>query len=422
MGLLRIESLHMENFRCFETLDVAFEPDVTVFFAENAGGKSAVLDAVAKMLHQLLPARLFGIAMDAQRDVRRIRYTTGQDEPAGACVLECTASIGSVGLVGWSAGASAATLLYDLTGQNAWQALETARRPGTRWPLIAYYGTGRLAHLPMRGPKQQQPTDRRDGYADCLEPSITDEPLLRWLAGVSFDDFVRHSRGDTVLHMGTAVLEAMKRATPGVADVWYAPAPECPMVGFKDGSVAAWRELSDGFHVFLALVGDIARRAAILNGQDGIDAPLLVEGVVLIDEIDLHLHPRWQRTVIRGLRAAFPKLQFIVTTHSPQVLSSVENRQVRFLSNFRLREHGVFVEGRDSNAILRDLMDTDDRDDRGKHLLDELYGCIDRNKLGQARELLAKLESLWGDIDPEVIRAGTWLRDEYDEEGSCDVS
>ena len=162
----------------------------------------------------------------------------------------------------------------------------------------------------------------------------------------------------------------------------------------------------------MALVADIARRAVILNDQDGADAPMLVEGVVLVDEIDLHLHPRWQRDVLKGLRAAFPKLQFIVTTHSPQVLSSVENRQVRRLIDYEVHAGGVFVEGRDTNAILRELMGTDDRDERGRKALHTLHDLIDGGKSNEARALLAQLRTLWGNDDTVLIRATGLLDDE----------
>jgi predicted ATP-binding protein involved in virulence len=131
----------------------------------------------------------------------------------------------------------------------------------------------------------------------------------------------------------------------------------------------------------------------------------LVEGNVLVDEIDLHLHPRWQRVVLEGLKAAFPKLQLIVTTHSPQVLSSAENRQVRRLVDWTLQEGSVFVEGRDSNAILRELMGTDDRDDSGRSALRALHAAIDEGRLEEAQTLLTKLRERWGDRDPALIRA-----------------
>jgi predicted ATP-binding protein involved in virulence len=192
---------------------------------------------------------------------------------------------------------------------------------------------------------------------------------------------------------------------------------ESPVARFADGNETTWSELSDGFHVFMGLVGDIARRAVILNGQDGAEAPQQAEGVVLIDEVDLHLHPRWQRNALHGLREAFPKLQFIVSTHSPQVLSSVENHQVRRMVGWSIKDHGVFVEGRDSNAILRELMGTDDRDARGKASLKALHDLIDDGKVNEARELLTQMHAQWGDLDPELIRA-EGLLDEVPVEGN----
>lgn len=153
----------------------------------------------------------------------------------------------------------------------------------------------------------------------------------------------------------------------------------------------------------------------ILNGVvDGADAPLHVEGVVLIDEIDLHLHPRWQRVAIKGLRDAFPKLQLVLSTHSPQVLSSVENRQVRKLDNGEISE-AVFVEGRDTNAILRDQMNVED-DERGKTYLRKLYALIDDGRFAEARAYMEELEAKWTDADPELIRA-RGLLDEVDDDG-----
>ena len=174
---------------------------------------------------------------------------------------------------------------------------------------------------------------------------------------------------------------------------------------FDDGHVASWSELSDGYHVFIALVADIARRAVMLNEFDGADAPARVEGVVLIDELDLHLHPRWQRVALPGLRSTFPRLQLVVTTHSPQVLSSAENRQVRWLVDGKLREGPVFVEGRDTNAILREHMHTDDRDAEGTRALQDLHDVIDQGRGEEAAKRYQELLARWGDLDPALIWA-----------------
>ena len=181
------------------------------------------------------------------------------------------------------------------------------------------------------------------------------------------------------------------------------------MVRFENGNVASWSELSDGYHVFIALVADIARRAVMLNELDGVDAPARVEGVVLIDELDLHLHPRWQREALPRLREAFPRLQFIITTHSPQVLSSAENRQARRFFDVRLQEDRVFVEGRNTNAILREYMLTDDRDTAGTRALQALHDYIDQGHRKEAEELYRELLARWGDLDPDLIEAKVLL-------------
>ena len=168
--------------------------------------------------------------------------------------------------------------------------------------------------------------------------------MLQWFTNEILSDAVRRQEGQEERFLAAAVAEAMVRATTGVARIWYEPRDRSPMVRFENGHVASWFYSSDGFHVFLAMVGDIARRAVILNEKDGGEAPERAEGVVLIDELDLHLHPRWQRVVLDGLRRAFPRLQLVVTTHSPQVLSSALNRQVRRLVDGRKQDHDVFVE------------------------------------------------------------------------------
>jgi predicted ATP-binding protein involved in virulence len=254
--------------------------------------------------------------------------------------------------------------------------------------------------------------DRWEGYSSALNPAQDDSALLTWLLEEILADTVRRQNDEPERFLATAVMDTVARATPGVTRAWYDPRERSPVVRFESGEVAPWNELSDGFHVYLSLVTDLARRAVMLNEQDGGDAPSLVEGVVLIDEIDLHLHPRWQRFVLDGLRKIFPRLQFVVTTHSPQVLSSVENRQVRRLMNYSLNKQGVFVEGRDTNAILRELMGTGDRDERGSQVLRELYALIDDTRLQEARNLLNKLRSQWGDLDPELIRAEGLLDDD----------
>lgn len=399
------KSLMLEQFRCFEHLELSLEGDLTVIFAENGGGKTAILTALAMGLTPFQGSAPPTLVLEAQRDVRKVALDDrGRREAAGPCALKWTAEVGGE-IVSWSDTLQPASNRKSSEHAAVLAAIERVRVPGARWPLFAFYGVNRLGrgrastHSASTGP------DRWEGYAQALDPAQDDSTLLTWLLEEILADTVRRQNGEPERGVAAAVMDAIAQATPGVERAWYDPSERSPVVRFESGEVATWKELSDGFHVYLSLVSDLARRAVMLNEQDGGEAPSKIEGVVLIDEIDLHLHPRWQRVVLEGLRNVFPRLQFVVTTHSPQVLSSALNRQVRRLAKGELQRDGVFVEGRDTNAILRDLMDTNDRDADGQAMLRELHDAIDQGEREAAEQLLTQLEAKWGGLDPALVRA-----------------
>jgi predicted ATP-binding protein involved in virulence len=465
MTRFRLRELHVENYRCFETLRLALEQDTTVLFAENGGGKTALLTAMAMGLAAFQPGAPKSLKPDSRRDPRMVTHDDKSHEPAGTCKFTWTAAVGETETAEWSTTMHSGAGRITNQHQQILEAIERVRVPGERWPLFAWYGVDRMRRgglvlqgddlelawaakelvdgirrgdvtfrpddlemaravetleerverVNWTGRPRGRTRDRWDAYTSALDPSLDDTPLLQWLQDEMIGDAARRQQGQPERFFDKAVMEAAAQATEGVTNAWYDPVEQSPMVRFDSGHVAPWWELSDGYHVFIALVTDIARRAVILNEIDGAEAPARVEGVVLIDEIDLHLHPRWQRVALRGLREAFPRLQFVISTHSPQVLSSAENRQVRRLFDGKLQEHDVFVHGRDSNAILRELMHTDDRDEEGTRSLRELYAAIDRGDRAESERLYATLLARWGDRDPELIRAKGMIDEERQE-------
>lgn len=401
----RFQKLTLNQFRCFEYLDLLLEDDLTLLFAENGGGKTAILHALAAGLTPFQEGSPRLLKLDAQRDARKVTLDErGRREPAGPCTLAWTAKVGEEQAVTWSNTANPASNRKTSDHAAVLAAIGKVRVPGARWPLFAFYGVDRMG----RGKASTKPAptrpDRWEGYTSALNPAQDDSALLTWLLEEILADTVRRQNDEPERFLATAVMDTVAKATPGVTRAWYDPRERSPVVRFESGEVATWNELSDGFHVYLSLVTDLARRAVMLNGQDGGEAPSVVEGVVLIDEIDLHLHPRWQRVVLDGLRTIFPRLQFIVTTHSPQVLSSALNRQVRLIRNGVLWPDTIHVEGRDSNSIMREYFGTDDRDKEGAKKLAALDDVIDAGNADEARKQLAELLTLWGTLDPDLIR------------------
>lgn len=166
-------------------------------------------------------------------------------------------------------------------------------------------------------------------------------------------------------------------------------------------------QLSDGERGTLALVLDLTRRLAQANPEMA-DPATEAEAVVLIDEIELHLHPKWQRQIIRNLIATFPHCQFIVTTHSPQLIGEVEHDRIQIIANGQIysptHSYGV-----DSSRVLEEIMDTDPRAEEIKALLSQLSQEVGRQRFEQARVLLARLVERLGEDDPEVTRVRTLL-------------
>jgi predicted ATP-binding protein involved in virulence len=175
----------------------------------------------------------------------------------------------------------------------------------------------------------------------------------------------------------------------------------------KAGQSLKLEQLSDGEKMLLLVVSDLARRLSIASPT--LDDALQGLGIVLIDEIDLHLHPQWQREVIPALRRTFPNCQFIATTHSPQVLSNVEKEDILILEYYKIVESTPFTYGKDSNSILYELMNVEERPAKVKEELDELYRLIDAEKVEEARMELKKLADILGEDDKEIIRANMYI-------------
>ncbi|HYO69567.1 MAG TPA: AAA family ATPase, partial [Archangium sp.] len=144
-------------------------------------------------------------------------------------------------------------------------------------------------------------------------------------------------------------------------------------------------------------------------------------GIVLIDEIDLHLHPHWQRRVIGDLRKTFPGVQFVATTHSPQVLSMADDAWVRLLVSGETEPRRVSrVKGKDTNALLEDIFGEPSRPQEMQRELDRLAWLIDEAKLDEARGLLSALREQLGAEDADIVRAEWAVRDLEDDQRAED--
>lgn len=416
---MQIDRLTVKNFACFESREFKFNPRFNLLVGENGAGKSSVLRALQVGIGSWFigtsgPGEQQGIFVEDVRAALRGHsgdYPTFEKQfPAS---VECAGEIAGQKLT-WSRELQSengrTTTAGAKTIREAASQLEHKVREGdpVQLPLLLYYGPDRLwfekGHQ-ERTQKRRLPS-RLDGYRDCLTSTIQETDLVDWIADQSLVKFQRKDDGPALLDL---VVAAIATCVEGAESVKYDAHLRRLVVHMKDGQAQFLSNLSDGQRIMVTMVGDMARRIIQLNPQLGPSALTETRGVVLIDELDLHLHPRWQRHIIQDLKRTFPSIQFIATTHSPQLVGQAKPGEIIVLA-----EDGAFNPprsfGLDSSQALTEVMNSPSRDSGIQALLDAVYRSIDAEEFEQARNTLASVILETGPDDPEVIKAQTLMR------------
>ncbi len=411
---MKINRIDLTNFRGIEKLSLDFSDRVNVLVGVNGVGKSAVLDALAILLSQV-SWRIYG-------DHAKARPFSADDIQVGTAFarVEVQGELRGQPLQ-WSlvrnreAGKHPPERSTDLQQVNTLVAYLFGRHPAESsktdsFPLMVYYDVHRaVLDTPMRvrGKFRDHPLE---AYVDALEHGGADfKRFFIWFRNQE-DIENEHRRDDAGYRDGG--LDSVRRAIETFLDVREPRIRRNPlrMTVDKAGVLLTVNQLSDGEKGMLALVGDVARRLAMLNPHSA--DPLLETGVVLIDEVELHLHPKWQREMIPKLGKTFPKCQFIVSTHSDLVLSHVRPDGIWLM---RSEDQGVFASrprasfGMDSSRILEELMDVPAREPETRSRLARLFEALEHNQLSDAEALLDDLSQTLGDI-PDLTRARALLK------------
>ena len=374
---MKIERIAIQNFRCFENVQLAFDRQLTVIVARNGQGKSSLLDAIKIALWPYIAGfDLASITLDTTGiqidDVLREKLAAHQMEWRLPCVIESHGTVepmshksGYADLEWHGKRARDSVKKTSKTKNNAFsdaialygyaQYLENrifanGQVKADNLPMLGYYGTGRLwsqKKLAGKADKLDQASlSRTWAYRDCLAPSSSYTDFAQWymrvfksLRDAQIRNLEKNLRPDAAIADDLSApvravqqaIDTMLQAHTGWHTLEYSAEHDDLVLEHAEQGKLKVNQLSDGIRNMLALVGDIAYRCYKLNAHHGKQAALLTHGIVMIDEIDMHLHPEWQQTVLPDLQRAFPNIQFIVTTHSPQVLSSIAASRIRRL-------------------------------------------------------------------------------------------
>lgn len=404
---MKIRSLTLKNFRGFKDATLDLDRPLTVLFGVNGSGKSSVLAAavlaLSKVWYHGRPPREDSWwhspdDTDIRLGARELSLTTilSNGEVTQEAIVrhhlgttDHLAGLLNVGFDKLYDAAPALSVFYGASrevakAQDAFSLAENGNTAQPNFPSSATHDSLVAGHLKFRS-------------------------LFLWFkAREDVENELKVAQQNLLLedpHLA-AVRRAVAGMLPGFSGLRIQRDP-LHMVIRKGDTTLVIDQLSDGEKLLLALTADLARRLAITYADQG--DPLQGEAIVLIDEIELHLHPTWQRRVLASLRTTFPNCQLIVTTHSPQVLSEVPDDAVVLVKDFQFFRPAAPTEGRDTSSILWEVLEVSARPAQTVTELDAINSLLDEGKSDEARERLDHLAKTLTERDTEIGRLRSLL-------------
>lgn len=447
---MKIKSLHLKNFRCFEDFEIEFNTGdenhggMTVLVAKNGEGKTAILDAInvawgpffKNIPNTKAAAFSIGDAHKSSGDVLLgLPKLKARIENPPSFLVKFP-DYGDFWLSreliekrkGFSTTSTTETKTNDNWHLNNYATyLLTNQNPSEPWPLFAYYGDDRLfssAKLDSSAELVKLTDNPENGYEGAITPKkgyyaefcnwfaklefcLRDEKINRDEGVPKLDDdtYEKYQKFDMLIK--NAIKEALQPT--GWTNIGYMNnTKEIVVWGTNHQEKIPVSRLSAGSRMTIGMVGDLAYRCCRLNSKKNMGALIATPGIVLIDEIELHLHPAWQQIILPTLQKIFPKIQFIVTTHSPQVVSSVPKECVRIIRDGSVEQNDSQTQGVESQDILADIFGTYSapQDDEFVQMLNH-YARLEAERKAdteEGRRLYRHLVNHYGQNYPPLMR------------------
>ena len=436
---MRIQTVKIKNFRNFTSnedgtpLEIDLNGKSTVFYGNNGSGKSTVLSAICYAMWPFL-YRLNNMQGTGYRTLDKeqlhIGSRVGNSTQYGMRILlsfenegisfELTKEmekssggrVNAVNATYQSKQVSELVRFFNeryLVGEDSLEEYENCQQ---NMPVFLNYGTNRLVlDVPLRIRKKHS-FSKRAALERALENRLDFRTFFEWFRNQ--EDFENEQK-NVLQNLGyrDPALECVRKAALLMlqdADEIKVRRNPLRMVVLRNGLEYRVDQLSDGEKCTLALLGDIARRVAMANPCR--DNPLEGNGVVLIDELDLHMHPAWQRKILSVLQELFPNIQFLITTHSPQILGEVDRNYNLFMLSKDTAGRSTlerrYLYGKDSDSILRADMSVSVRTSEAEKMFERFYDAMDTDDYASAEAILKEMDLRLGD-DPEIAKCRTQL-------------
>lgn len=405
---MRVAHLKLTNVRSIKTAELHFQPGFNLMVGDNGAGKTTILETLAVCISEYVrsctgdtKARPFGdeairvgaesldVECRFEHEGSPSRFVVHRPRERGQGRQAKREFVGKR--------TPSIAHSHELREDGAGYSTDLSEPAGR--PLGVLYSTARAV------PKERAPRSlggRSVAYEDALlDREVGLGYFASWMS-------VKQSLDDKRSRQALAGIQSsVQRFLPGYGNLRLDGADGHTLLIDRHGKTIAVRQLSHGERGILAVVLDLTWRLGQLNVEVA-DPASEAGAVVLIDEIDLHLHPKWQREIVRKLTETFPRCQFIATTHSPQVIGEVESDRIQIIAEDEAYSPNHAF-GMDSSRILEEIMEADPRNRTVLDLLTQIKKRIDSDAFGAARKSLQRLIAKVGEDDPEVTRIYTLL-------------
>lgn len=395
-----VRSIKLTDFRGVENASLELDSHLNLFIGVNGAGKSSMIDAITCLLSGFTKRMLSLTANNnpiAPKDVR--------NQSLNGCMVSIEV-MDQEKLLNWSFYKSSKTEKNGKSDTLALQSITKEYRmqmdenPNACLPIVVQYGVRRsVTDIPLKISKKEFAL-QNETYIDSLDCAASFRQFFQWYRNQ--EDYENELKRDNAQFEDrglSAIRKALSIALPNYTDLRVRRRPTQGLYMSKNGVEYRLEQLSDGEKCYISLVCDIVRRLTLANPIGDI---LKGHGVVLIDEVDLHLHPQWEKSIMECLHKAFPNVQFIVTAHSPLVAS-------HFDGNVYAVDNGVYrqlpkIFGLDYSTILQDFMGTTPGN-KQLQVLAEMYLSYKRNDMReQADEVWNKIVEIVNNTDSLYLK------------------
>lgn len=347
---MRLTNLQLQNFKGIETLDLSLDPHLNVLVGDNGSGKTAILEAITIAAGSLF----LGMRNVKSRSILNtdVRYDDTQEYKYPVKISARADT--ELGIIEWTRtknGYRGGTTSKDADAIKAYGTyLDKEVRQGNpvHLPLISYFSTARLFVQARTRAKKNNPessakplASRFRGYYQSLDVRSNFRRFESWFRDNELARLQEQQQNPS--YAGDPGFESVRAAIagnlPDCHRIFYNVSTKTKFgltVVFESGRTLPFEYLSDGMRNYIAMIADVAHRCVLLNPHYEGEALRKTKGIVLIDELDLHLHPSWQKAVVNSLLTTFPLIQFTITTHSPFLIQEAAQGQLIVLDNCKL--------------------------------------------------------------------------------------